>query len=113
METSPVTPTSSALRIGTRGSPLARWQAQWVAERLIGQGLTVELVPIVTQGDAQQQGPIGAIGTQGVFTKELQRALLDRRIDLAVHSLKDLPTDPTPGLCLAAVPRAKPPEMRW
>lgn len=62
------------------------------------------MVLISTQGDQQQSGPIGAIGSQGVFTKEIQRALLDRRIDLAVHSLKDLPTDQVDGLCLAAVP---------
>ncbi len=96
--------TGSTLRLGTRGSPLARWQAEWVAAQLTAAGVQVELVPITTQGDVQQVGPIGAIGTQGVFTKELQRALLDGRIDLAVHSLKDLPTDVVPGLCLAAVP---------
>ncbi len=99
----------SVLRLGTRGSPLARWQAQWVASQLTAHGVTVELVPINTQGDLQQVGPIGAIGTQGVFTKELQRALLDDRIDLAVHSLKDLPTDPIAGLTLAAVPERESP----
>lgn len=95
---------SALIRIGTRGSALARWQANWVAEQLAALGMRVELVPIATQGDLQQQGPIGAIGTSGVFTKELQRALLDGRIDLAVHSLKDLPTESVEGLCLAAVP---------
>jgi len=65
-------------------------------------------VPIVTAGDQRQEGPIGAIGQTGVFTKEIQRALLDRRIDLAVHSLKDLPTEPVEGLCLAAVPERAP-----
>lgn len=92
------------VRLGTRASLLARWQADWVAGRLRESGVEVELVPITTQGDAQQTGPIGAIGTQGVFTKELQRALLEGQIDLAVHSLKDLPTEPVPGLALAAVP---------
>jgi len=92
------------LRIGTRASALARWQAEWVAGELRGLGVQVELVPIHTSGDADQQGPIGAIGTQGVFTSELQRALLADEIDLAVHSLKDLPTDPVAGLALAAVP---------
>jgi hydroxymethylbilane synthase len=67
-------------------------------------GATVQMVPISTSGDRQQQGPIGAMGGQGVFTKEIQRALLDDVADLAVHSLKDLPTDEVPGLCLAAVP---------
>jgi hydroxymethylbilane synthase len=92
-------------RIGTRSSPLARWQANWVADQLRARGHDIELVPIATAGDANQQGPIGEIGTSGVFTKELQRALLDSRIDLAVHSLKDLPTEPVSGLVLAAVPQ--------
>jgi len=92
------------LRLGTRGSPLARWQAEWTAGELAARGVDVELVPITTSGDREQSGPIGAIGTQGVFTKELQRALLDGSIDLAVHSLKDLPTEPVEGLVLTAVP---------
>lgn len=92
------------LRLGTRNSPLARWQAEWTAGELRARGVDVELVPITTSGDRIQTGPIGAIGTQGVFTKELQRALLDGSIDLAVHSLKDLPTETVDGLSLAAVP---------
>jgi len=95
----------SLVRIGTRGSPLARWQAEWVAARLKELGAEVVLVPITTAGDQDQQGPIGAIGTQGVFTKEIQRALIDGRADLAVHSLKDLPTAEVPGLMLGAVPQ--------
>lgn len=95
---------TAPLRLGTRNSPLARWQAEWTAGELRRLGREVELVPISTSGDRQQVGPIGAIGTQGVFTKELQRALLDGAIDLAVHSLKDLPTEPIDGLALAAVP---------
>ena len=95
--------TPHTIRIGTRASALARWQADWVAGQLAAQDVVVELVLISTQGDVKS-GPIGAIGTQGVFTKELQRALLDDEIDLAVHSLKDLPTDEVPGLSLAAVP---------
>lgn len=92
-------------RLGTRASPLARWQAEWVAEQFRGLGSEVQLVPISTRGDERQTGPIGDIGGgQGVFTKELQRALLRDEIDLAVHSLKDLPTDPVAGLVLAAVP---------
>lgn len=91
------------LRLGTRGSKLARSQADWVADRLRGLGRIVELVEIKTRGDANSSGPIGDIGT-GVFTKEIQRALVDGEIDLAVHSLKDLPTDPVGGLTLAAVP---------
>jgi hydroxymethylbilane synthase len=92
------------IRIGTRASPLAQWQANWVAEKLREAGHAVELIPISTAGDRDQRGPIGAIGTTGVFTKELQRALLDGRIDLAVHSLKDLPTQAVDGLVLSAVP---------
>jgi len=92
------------IRLGTRGSTLARWQADWVAATLRQRQFEVEQVLISTQGD-QQQAPIGNLGSQGVFTKEIQRALLEDRIDLAVHSLKDLPTDPVPGLALAAVPQ--------
>ncbi len=97
-------PSTSRIRLGTRASALAQWQANWVAARLEELGVDVEMVPITTSGDRPQQGPIGAIGSQGVFTKEIQRALLDNQADLAVHSLKDLPTDEVPGLCLAAVP---------
>lgn len=93
----------SSLRVGTRASPLARWQAGWVADQLAARGIAVELVPITTQGDVQS-GPLGQIGGQGLFTKELQRALLDGAIDLAVHSLKDLPTAAAAGLVLAALP---------
>jgi len=95
---------SKPLRLGTRGSPLARWQAQWVAGALQEHGTAVELVPIATSGDVQQTGSIGAIGTFGVFTKEIQRALLDGHVDIAVHSLKDLPTEPVAGLSLSCVP---------
>lgn len=96
------------LRLGTRGSALARWQADWVAARLRDAGADVEQVPIATSGDRDQRGPVERIGSQGVFTKEIQRALLQDRIDLAVHSLKDLPTEPVPGLRLAAVPSRAP-----
>ncbi len=102
---------SDVLRLGTRGSALARWQADWVTARLREMDVPVELVLITTQGDAQT-GPIGSLGGQGVFTKEIQRALLDERIDLAVHSLKDLPTDPIDALVLAVVPpRESPGDM--
>jgi hydroxymethylbilane synthase len=94
---------TASLRIGTRGSPLARWQAEWVAAQLEQRGSAVELVPIKTEGDVQS-APLGQIGGQGLFTKELQRALLDGRIDLAVHSLKDLPTASVEGLTITAVP---------
>lgn len=94
------------LRLGTRGSALARWQAEWVAAQLRNLGHDVQLTPISTQGDVDQRAAIGEMhAAPGIFTKELQRALLDRRIDLAVHSLKDLPTLPVDGLALAAVPQ--------
>jgi hydroxymethylbilane synthase len=82
---------------------LARWQADWVAAQLRRRGIEVELTPITTTGD-HRLGAIAAIGGEGVFTKEIELALLDGRIDLAVHSLKDLPTAVAAGLCLAAVP---------
>ncbi len=91
------------IRIGTRASKLARWQAEWVSSQLAQEGVETELVFLKTLGDVKS-GPIGSVGGQGVFTKEIQRALLDQQIDLAVHSLKDLPTDPVDGLLLAAVP---------
>jgi len=92
------------LRLGTRGSALALWQAEWVATQLRAIGCPVDLVRIQTSGDVTSQ-PLQAVGGQGLFTKELQRALQDGRIDLAVHSLKDLPTEPAENLALAAVPR--------
>ena len=94
------------LRIGTRGSHLARWQSTWVANQLrqAHSGLTVELVEIKTQGDRDRNSPLSLIGGSGLFTKEIQRALLDRTIEVAVHSLKDLPTHPVEGLVLGAVP---------
>lgn len=100
---------AATLRLGTRGSQLARWQADWTAARLQALGAAVEIVEITTTGDANQTSPAGAIGGTGLFTKEIQRALLDGRIDLAVHSLKDLPTTPTPGLVLVAVPTREDP----
>jgi hydroxymethylbilane synthase len=95
-----------SLRIGSRGSPLALWQANHVADRLraVAPDRTVELVIIQTQGDQVQNKPLSQIGGDGLFTKAIQDALCDGRADLAVHSLKDLPTIPVPGLVLAAVP---------
>lgn len=92
------------LHLGTRGSQLARWQAEWVAEELRQLGHAVELIEIATHGDVDRARPIEELGTRGVFTKAIQQALLDGEVDLAVHSLKDLPTEPVDGLVLAAVP---------
>jgi hydroxymethylbilane synthase len=103
--------TKALIRIGTRGSHLARWQANWVAEQLraLHPGLTAELIEIKTKGDRDRNSPLAAIGGVGLFTKEIQRAVLENSIDLAVHSLKDLPTDDTNGLILAAVPAREDP----
>jgi hydroxymethylbilane synthase len=91
------------LRLGTRGSALARWQADWVAEKLRGGEVEVEMVLISTSGDRRLDS-LAAMGGQGVFTKEIQQSLVENRIDVAVHSLKDLPTEPSEELILAAVP---------
>ena len=98
--------TPGTLRIGTRGSQLARWQAEWVADslRALHPGLVVELIEIKTQGDRDRNSPLAAIGGLGLFTKEIQRALLDCTVDVAVHSLKDLPTRGPSELTLGAVP---------
>lgn len=93
------------IRIGTRGSQLALWQANWVAEQLRQLGATVELVEISTSGDRDQRDPILEMDQQGVFTKEIQAAVLNGQVDIAVHSLKDLPTETIEGLVLAAVPQ--------
>ncbi len=96
------------LRLATRKSPLARWQAEWVARLLQQAGYRTKLVFVTTQGDRQQRAPIARLGRQGVFTREIQQAVLDGRADAAVHSLKDLPTEPVSGLVLAAVPQRGP-----
>lgn len=101
--------TQSRLRIGTRSSALARWQAQWVADRLAASGVAVDLILITTRGDTDHSEPITSAASPGVFTKELERALADGQIDLAVHSLKDLPTDMPQALMLAAVPEREDP----
>ncbi len=94
------------LRIGTRGSKLALWQAEHVAAllRAAAPAVDVEIVQIRTSGDIDRTSPLAAIGGTGAFTKEIERALLDRTADIAVHSLKDLPTLVVPELTLAAVP---------
>jgi hydroxymethylbilane synthase len=93
------------LRIGTRGSPMALHQAELVRDRLgaAHPGLAIELVPIRTTGDRVQTRQLAEIGGKGLFTKEIEEALLDRRIDLAVHSLKDMETVLPAGLEISAV----------
>jgi len=94
------------IRIATRKSALALWQANYLADRLrnLPAKPIVELVPIVTTGDTNQTDALRQFGGTGVFTGEVQKAVLDERADLAVHSLKDLPTLSSGGLVLAAVP---------
>ena len=92
------------MKLGTRGSALARWQAEWVRDRLATQGVRAEIVVIKTRGDAEVDRPLHELEGKGFFTKEIEDALLDGRIDVAVHSLKDLPTGLPPGLTLGAIP---------
>jgi hydroxymethylbilane synthase len=91
------------LRIGTRGSALALWQANSIADALRRSGVETELVIIRTSGDKFQQASFSQMGTKGVFIKELEDALIDSHVDLAVHSMKDLPTEMPPGLAIAAI----------
>lgn len=97
-------PSSRPLRVGTRGSQLAVTQTGWVVERLRAHGLDVDVQTITTRGDVRHDVPVAGLGQDGVFVRELEQALLDGRIDVAVHSLKDLPTAETPGLVIASVP---------
>ncbi|MDX1932297.1 MAG: hydroxymethylbilane synthase [Capsulimonadales bacterium] len=90
------------LRLGTRGSALARWQAGFVAGKLRSAGHTVEVVFIQTSGDARTDVPLAAVAGKGVFVREIESELLAGSIDLAVHSAKDLPSVDVPGLMLAA-----------
>ena len=92
------------LRIGSRGSQLALWQANYIAGLLSGQGHSVEIKIIKTTGDRLQTAPFAQVGSKGMFTKEIEEALVAGRVDLAVHSLKDLPTDLPEPFVLAATP---------
>lgn len=101
--------TPSILRIATRKSALALWQAEHVAAglRAAHPALTVELVPMTTRGDEILDKPLATIGGKGLFLKELEVAMLEGRADLAVHSLKDVPSELEPGFALPAIlPRA-------
>jgi hydroxymethylbilane synthase len=94
------------VRIGTRGSLLARWQAEWVRKQLFAKtGVEAEIAIIKTSGDKLANSPVAQIGGKGIFTKELEEALLDESIDLAVHSVKDVPTDVPSRLMFPAVCR--------
>lgn len=96
-------PQDRPVRIATRGSALALWQARHVAERLRSGGLKSELVVLKTTGDLRTDVALSKVGGKGLFTKELENALLDGGADLAVHSMKDVPTVLPPGLILGAM----------
>ncbi len=97
------------LRVGSRGSRLALTQAERAAELVRRPGLEIALVPITTAGDRDRTKPFGEIGSRGVFVKELEEALLDRRVDVAVHSAKDMTSSDTAGLVVGAyLPREDP-----
>jgi hydroxymethylbilane synthase len=90
------------IRVGSRGSRLALTQAELAAARLRAPGIEIALVPITTAGDRDRTKPFGEIGSRGVFVKELEEALLDHRIDIAVHSAKDMTSTDTDGLVVGA-----------
>ncbi len=96
---------SRILRIATRSSPLAIWQAEYVQRRLeaLHEGLTVELVRIKTQGDKILDTPLAKIGGKGLFVKELEQAMMDGRADIAVHSMKDVPMELPEGMALPVI----------
>jgi hydroxymethylbilane synthase len=97
------------LRIGSRGSQLALWQANHVAGLLRQQGHSVEIEIIKTTGDKIQDVALAKVGTKGMFTKEIEEALTDGRVDLAVHSLKDVPTELEPRFTVAAIMKREDP----
>src|SRR5688500_16182575 len=102
---------STALRVGTRGSPLALWQANWVRTELERHwpDLSVSLVEIKTSGDKILGVPLAEVGGKGLFTRELDEALLDGSIDAAVHSMKDIPFQLPRGITFAAIPEREDP----
>src|ERR1700758_3074184 len=94
------------LRIGTRGSVLAKWQAEFVRKQIFqATGIEGEIVIIKTSGDKLQQISLSQIGGQGIFVKELEEALFEESIDIAVHSVKDIPTSVPSGLSFPAICR--------
>ncbi len=97
------------LTIGSRGSQLALWQARWIQARIQSFGVETRLEIIHTTGDKITDVALSKVGTKGLFTKEIEEALLSGAIDLAVHSLKDMPTELPDGLTLAAIPEREDP----
>ncbi len=104
--------TNKTIKIGTRGSKLALWQANWVKSALNAgnTSIAVELVPIKTRGDKILDVPLAKVGGKGLFVKEIEDALLNGRIDLAVHSMKDMPSEIPDGLCVGAIPEREIPQ---
>jgi hydroxymethylbilane synthase len=100
------------LQIGTRGSQLALWQANWVktALEVRDSSLSIELVIIKTTGDKILDVPLARVGGKGLFVKEIEEALLNEKIDLAVHSMKDMPAQIPQGLCIGAIPQREVPQ---
>jgi len=100
------------LKIGTRGSKLALWQANWVKSALEAEdsSLSIKLVIIKTKGDKILDVPLSKVGGKGLFVKEIEDALLNEKIDLAVHSMKDMPGEIPKGLCIGAIPQREIPQ---
>ena len=101
----------NTIKIGTRGSQLALWQANWVKGQIEAQFPTVQvqIIKIKTTGDKIVDRPLAMVGGKGLFVKEIEKALLDKEIDIAVHSMKDMPGDLPQGLCIGAIPMREDP----
>ena len=97
------------IKIGTRGSQLAIWQANFIASKLAEKNIDVEIVKVQTQGDKILDAPLAKIGGKGLFTKELERQLSDGKINIAVHSLKDVPTELDDAFKIAAITKRENP----
>jgi len=103
---------ANPIKIGTRGSKLAFWQANWVKSALetVHAATRIELVSIKTKGDKILDVPLAKVGGKGLFVKEIEEALMDGRIDMAVHSMKDMPSEIPPELCIGAIPERETPK---
>jgi len=101
----------NAVKIGSRGSKLAMWQANWVKSALESKNpsLTIDIFIIKTKGDKILDTPLAKVGGKGLFVKEIEEALLNGEIDLAVHSMKDMPSEIPDGLCIGSVPKREDP----
>jgi hydroxymethylbilane synthase len=108
----PLMAATDTITIGTRGSQLALWQANWIREALerSDPGLKVRTFKIKTRGDKILDVPLAKVGGKGLFVKEIEEAIMDGRVDLAVHSMKDMPAEIPEGLCIGAVPKREAPQ---